>query len=355
MALPNTNISTSLVGQTLGSSSRDVGTLCTHPNINKWSKWKPVRFNKLDGITESDIISAKSGIETLAFSSVSELINFYRSFSNDNYLFQYLRPRGGNNNPLEPYRIGDFRNYEHNARIFYIIDTIDATQFKSDNLDIWIGNNGTPDVRELNWNILSLSDCHWGAVIVRPTLLTPAVIAVSDLPIGESPSNYARVNLGVSQLISGFSYEAFTFLCTLDGEGTGQENITSFIPIENNKAGSFLLRLNRIESTLFSENLGGDSISGYDIKYTIELQNFSTEDINVTNATIRIRYADNPPLSALQPGEFEFALGTITVPAGQTVTRTGTAVGAVPQYSTRGGMAYFTNTYNSDINISAVF
>lgn len=35
MALPNSNISTTLVGNTLGSSSRDIGTLCTHPNINK--------------------------------------------------------------------------------------------------------------------------------------------------------------------------------------------------------------------------------------------------------------------------------------------------------------------------------
>ena len=41
MALGTENISTTLVGTTLGISSRDVGTLCTHPNINRWSRWKP--------------------------------------------------------------------------------------------------------------------------------------------------------------------------------------------------------------------------------------------------------------------------------------------------------------------------
>ena len=50
MALGTTNISTTLVGTTLGTSSRDVGTLCTHPNINPWSKWKPISYWSNSGI-----------------------------------------------------------------------------------------------------------------------------------------------------------------------------------------------------------------------------------------------------------------------------------------------------------------
>lgn len=30
------------VGSVLGSASNDVGTLCTHANINMWAKYKPV-------------------------------------------------------------------------------------------------------------------------------------------------------------------------------------------------------------------------------------------------------------------------------------------------------------------------
>ena len=36
MALPNTGISTSLVANTIGAGSNDVGTLCTHPNVNEF-------------------------------------------------------------------------------------------------------------------------------------------------------------------------------------------------------------------------------------------------------------------------------------------------------------------------------
>ena len=35
-----------------------------HPNINKWSKWKPVSFNKVTPITEGDLQTVNYGINT---------------------------------------------------------------------------------------------------------------------------------------------------------------------------------------------------------------------------------------------------------------------------------------------------
>ena len=69
MALGTTNISTTLVGTTLGTSSRDVGTLCKHASINKWSKWKPIRLNKVSGITVADLASVNYGIAPALTSS----------------------------------------------------------------------------------------------------------------------------------------------------------------------------------------------------------------------------------------------------------------------------------------------
>ncbi len=107
MALPNSNISTTLVGQTLGTSSRDVGTLCTHPNINKWSKWKPVRLNKVTGLVSQDLSDINFGILP-----VVPMFDWELALSLN---WEYGRPRGGDNNPSEPFRLGDFRNYEHAA------------------------------------------------------------------------------------------------------------------------------------------------------------------------------------------------------------------------------------------------
>lgn len=114
MALPNSNISTTLVGQTLGASSRDVGTLCTHPNINKWSKWKPIRFNKLTGLSEDDFLEANYGFSIPVISAPP-----VQSLKNE---WMYLKPMGGLDSP---YRLGDFRNYNHEAlrNVSFLIPT----------------------------------------------------------------------------------------------------------------------------------------------------------------------------------------------------------------------------------------
>ena len=104
MALPNTGITTTLVGQTLGTSSRDVGTLCTHPNINPLSKWKPIRHPTVTGIEQGHLEFSNYGFNLPYFST-------YQEASNSNW--EYLKPRGGASN--EPFRLGDFRNYEHLA------------------------------------------------------------------------------------------------------------------------------------------------------------------------------------------------------------------------------------------------
>lgn len=95
MALGTTNISTDLVGTTLSTSSRDVGTLCTHSAINKWSKYKPVRSNSVIGLTETGFQAARFGLER----DNSDNIN-------------YLKPTG---EQTSPYRLGDFRGYNHTA------------------------------------------------------------------------------------------------------------------------------------------------------------------------------------------------------------------------------------------------
>ena len=62
MALPDSNISVPMVRDELGAATNDVGQLCIHPNINKWSKWKPVRFNSINPITQAQLASINFGI-----------------------------------------------------------------------------------------------------------------------------------------------------------------------------------------------------------------------------------------------------------------------------------------------------
>lgn len=104
MALPTTGISTNLVKTAIGAGSNDVGQLCIHPNVNKWSKNKPISSNKLTGLTSADRLGSDYGLVP-----PPTQMNYTPVYS-QNWI--YNRPTGGVNSP---YRLGDFRGYEHLA------------------------------------------------------------------------------------------------------------------------------------------------------------------------------------------------------------------------------------------------
>ena len=130
MALGTTNISTTLVGTTLGTSSRDVGTLCTHPAINILSRYKPIRIpvivtstNWEKGSINADYYNGKINYGISKPSRVLESIEnkigqppvyvpITQSYIKDKW--EYIRPNGGTYPTGNPYRIGDFRGYESN-------------------------------------------------------------------------------------------------------------------------------------------------------------------------------------------------------------------------------------------------
>ena len=112
-ALASSRISTSLVADTLKTSTHDVGSLCTHENINKWSKHKPVRYPKVDGLSDSEFKGTTADqLAGIYYGLKSNVIaTDYESLHQTTY--EYVgKPTGGAN---APYRLGDFRGYDHNA------------------------------------------------------------------------------------------------------------------------------------------------------------------------------------------------------------------------------------------------
>lgn len=94
------------IPQTLGVSSKDLGTLCTSTAINKWSRKKPIRIVGLWGdATDAQFKASGFGLQLPSGSS--------DAITASNGSYTYLKPRGSANN--EPYRISDFINYNHYA------------------------------------------------------------------------------------------------------------------------------------------------------------------------------------------------------------------------------------------------
>lgn len=117
--IPSSGITTTIVANELGVGTRNVSELCTSNNINMWAKYKPVRYATSEGITDAQRSSVNYGIGSVPyFTNINAMWQFlrYNDLNPDNNCsapyFVYDKPRGGSS---EPYRLGDFRLYNHTA------------------------------------------------------------------------------------------------------------------------------------------------------------------------------------------------------------------------------------------------
>ena len=111
MALASSGITVSAVKTALGSSNNNVGGLCKATNINPWSVWKPISLDAVT-LTRTLIKNANYGI-TLKYGTTASAA-YTASKNNSNTGFVYNKPTGIS---TSPYRLGDFRNYNHSANL----------------------------------------------------------------------------------------------------------------------------------------------------------------------------------------------------------------------------------------------
>lgn len=123
MTLGTTNISTTLVANTIELGSNDVGTLCSSSKINKWSRKKPVDLNSLFTSNYAEWWKGNIGncdINVVPFAQwangISPTTTFYNAMlrKNDSGIaipdWTYIGPKGG---MVSPYRLTDFAGYAH--------------------------------------------------------------------------------------------------------------------------------------------------------------------------------------------------------------------------------------------------
>ena len=94
----------------------DLGRLCTHSNINKWAKYKPIHHSGLQILSESARTDRQGDGE---YYGVKIRMDSMNMISLHNVTFAYNRPKGG---ASSPYRLSDFINeggtagYNHLAK-----------------------------------------------------------------------------------------------------------------------------------------------------------------------------------------------------------------------------------------------
>ena len=118
------------VRQAIGSSSTDVGTLCKSDSVNKWAKYKPIKFATIGILTTQNITSKNYGIVDIpVWSRLDYMADFLFAdnratnqtwwptcdISKGSLSLEYWAHEKPTGNSSSPYRLADFDNYYHLA------------------------------------------------------------------------------------------------------------------------------------------------------------------------------------------------------------------------------------------------
>ena len=308
MALGTENISTDLVGTTLGTSSRDVGTLCKHSAINKYSKWKPIRNSKVVGITATDLHNANDGLTTPAFTSLTDLFASYHTGSGHGANWGYDKPRGYVSEIIiEPYRLGDFRNYLHTANPITTNVAIDKTASLSGTTADKTVTGTFMSAESTDYQIgfadLNMSYVYLGIAIfdntntlvdyeINPTAGAKTVgINVSGYPTGQYK--------GILFLSS--SASAVTDIIGFDNVSVNYNNITiSSVPIAISMTPIWV---------------GTGQYKTVSVRMTF--RNYAGS-VDLTACRLALRYSDNAYNDTMEAGEQNQVVGTLSIASGST-------------------------------------
>jgi hypothetical protein len=302
MALPNTNISVAMVKAELSASTNDVGQLCIHPNVNMWSKWKPIRHSSIEPITQAQLEAHNYGI---AWNSYANIDAVKLAYENRDDVLNYNKPRGGLYN--EPYRLTDFINYEKTAiiPIAGALVTQQAQNIENGQTTITgsVFINGLPKVGEIGWEDLNFAGRKLAmALYSGGDLIKTAVANNSGDMYVDMDTRYPL------PVLSAGIYNAYLFFTNAAGTTSG-----SLRGIPNHLRFGYPVGVVS-NLVLISIEAHWSESNPNQIIYTVKGTNQTGASISLLNCSIRIRNWSNECTSTMQQGEILLNLGTLTLP-----------------------------------------
>lgn len=318
MALSNNKITAPVsvddVADCLGMNrSSTLADLCTSSKINVWAKYKPTVY---PSPFPDDWYKSKDGNYGLNItvynrvSSWSALVAEY-SKANNGYSNIYKRPNGG---ATSPYRLGDFRGYNHKAKP-EISDYLAATNYMEDSqISLSVAYNVvTADGDQVSYNAIdAFRDLYFGYVITDISGKTLKLIATAS-----TTSSY-EVRLAARTLLAG-TYRLYPMFCSVDysTNHTLQGMYCYAVP---NLAGGKIMTVrtaSETEASKFASIFAEYTFANTRIKVTIKAKE------RVTNVGIYFCHTSNPTKGqSLMSGEYSTKINSIAAGETKSVTFT---------------------------------
>lgn len=302
--IQTTGITTSLVGQTLGLASTDIGTLCSSSKINKWSKFKPVKYA---GINSNywKATDGNCGLSIPTANSITTLTNLV----NTGVTWNYDKPTGG---ATSPYRLGDFRGYNHSAESPIAVDVPETAYQSNGSIQVSMFLNEDDYTVKLS-DIDSIKNTFLGAYLVGTNGTTGARMITATSPL---INGVTYVDIPISDLSFGNYYIYPLLSDTVNTSTLSIPGGVIYYPLDSVNKYSVTIKdvSDNVTVTINCQWLNDDHTTNQ-IVYSVDIYNNTASSITLTNCYTAVRFFDNMATDPYVMGETQTSRGNITVPA----------------------------------------
>lgn len=339
--LPSTGISSSLVANELGISAHNWSALCTNGNINMWSRWKPIDTSVAQ-INEQALSQVRYGLDYPQTANINTTIS---SFDGNTNGWIYTKPKGG---IYSPYRIGDFRNYNHTAFPTIRSFSNSSTAVSKDPTGVVGGNIVVnTDINSVRLqDIPELQNYYFGIIVENGGNIK---YGTSPTTIGsELSGSIAQVN--IYQFPNGIA-NVYPILCkvpfsnTSSGNPSGPSN-QSFVPVPGTRIGTVSIKESWV--TIFLEAVAtADGIVAWTCNIAVGA---GGSTVTFNNNFAWLRFSKNEINDPIQQGEKRSKITDFYLNPGQEKEFTGTFSGT-PMVSYTFWVTLSNATYTKSIGV----
>jgi hypothetical protein len=316
------------VQSALGTGKQDLGELCTHQNVNRWAKYKPVEKALITTTPQLDSNNHCASSATwwkgtngncgITFTTFSTVASAKSAITEGLIVWNYIKPSGG---LTAPFRLTDFNQYYHMAPCpTTSVGASDAQLKAGAILTIMVATSIADDLSLKLNHVGSLSDYYYLAALFTSSgelvLLHTSSKKVGDYNSGETVSIEIPYNNGSygyqGKLTEGTTYKCFVMMSSVAYTCATSAQNGTYIPLPQNNSDAGLGPTD-VRCLASSQYASVDAVAdGRLVSWTVQL--FGAGNPNAV--TIQLINASDKSVVSGQSRTIDFSDGSTVITGG---------------------------------------
>lgn len=316
------------VQSALGTGKQDLGELCTHQNVNRWAKYKPVEKDLITTTPQLDSNNRWADSATwwkgtngncgITFTTYSTVASARSAIITGLNVWNYTKPSGG---LTAPFRLTDFNQYYHTAPCpTTSVGASDAQLKAGAILTVMVATSIDDDLSLKLNHVGSLTDYYYLAALFTSSgtlaLLHTSSKKVGDYNSGETVSIEIPYNNGSygyqGKLSEGTTYKCFVMMSSVAYTCATSAQNGTYIPLPENNSDAGLGPTD-VRCLASSQYASVDAVAdGRLVSWTIKLYGAG----NPTAVTIQLIYALDKSVVSGQSKTIDFSDGSTVISGG---------------------------------------